>query len=251
YDPLRRAGATARLMLERAAASTWGVPAAQCRADNHRIVNSDGRTLGFGELVVQAARQKVPAAEELRFKTSAECRYVGRGVPIVDMADICTGKGIYGIDARMPGMLYASIERSPVLGGTLKSYDDKETRKVKGVRKTVVLEPARPPYGFQALGGIAVLADSSWAAQQGRKKLKVTWEPGENAGYDSEAFRNSLLETVRKPQKVVRSIGDVDAAFARGGTIHEAEYYVPHLAHATMEPPAAVAEFKNGKVTIW
>src|SRR6185369_3073322 len=215
YDPLRRAGATARLMLERAAASTWGVPAAQCRADNHRIVNSDGRTLGFGELVVQAARQKVPAAEELRFKTSAECRYVGRGVPIVDMADICTGKGIYGIDARMPGMVYASIERSPVLGGTLKSFDDKETRKVKGVLRTVVIEAAVPPYGLQALGGIAVIADSSWAALQGRQKLKVVWEPGPNAGYESAAFKESLLATVRQPQKVVRNLGDVDAAFAK------------------------------------
>jgi isoquinoline 1-oxidoreductase beta subunit len=250
YDPLRRAGATARLMLERAAAATWGVPAAQCRAQNHRVVHSDGRTLGFGELTVLAAKQPVPAMEELRFKTPSEFRYIGHGVPIVDMTDICTGKGIFGIDARMPGMVYASIERSPVLGGKLKSFDDKETRKVKGVLRTVVIDAAEPPYGFQALGGIAVIADSSWAAQEGRKKLKVTWEPGENAGYDSEAFRNSLLETVRKPQKVVRNIGDVEAAFAKGGTIHEAEYYAPHLAHATMEPPAAVAEFKNGKVTI-
>ena len=251
YDPLRRAGATARLMLERAAAATWGVPAVQCRANNHRVVNSDGRSLGFGELARQAAKQKVPAAEELRFKTPSECRYVGRGVPIVDLADICRGKAVYGIDARLPGMLYASIERSPVLGGRLKSYDDAATRKVKGVQRTVVLEAAQPPYGFQPLGGVVVLATSTWAALQGRRKLKVAWEAGENAGYDSEAFRNSLLETVRKPQKVVRSIGDVEAVFAKGGTMHEAEYYVPHLAHATMEPPAAVAEFKNGKVTVW
>jgi len=251
YDPLRQAGATARLMLERAAAATWGVPAVQCRAHNHQVVNSDGRTLGFGELVILAAKQPVPGKEELRFKTPSECRYVGHGVPIVDLADICRGTAIYGTDARLPGMLYASIERSPVLGGRLKSYDDKETRKVKGVRQTVVLEAAQPPYGFQALGGVAVLATSSWAAQQGRQKLKVTWEPGANAGYDSESFKKSLLETVRQPQKIVRSIGDVDAVFAKGGTIHEAEYYTPHLAHATMEPPSSVAEFKNGKVTVW
>src|SRR6185369_7771949 len=189
--------------------------------------------------------------EELRFKTPAEFRYMGHGVPIVDLADICTGKAIYGIDANMPGMLHASIERSPVLGGRLKSYDDRETRKVKGVLRTIVIEAAQPPYGFQALGGIAVIADSTWAALQGRKKLKVIWEPGANAGYESEAFKKSLLETVRQPQKVVRNTGDVEAAFARGGTIHEAEYYTPHLAHATMEPPAAVAEYKNGKVTVW
>ncbi|HXE41371.1 MAG TPA: molybdopterin cofactor-binding domain-containing protein, partial [Azonexus sp.] len=251
YLPLRQAGATARLMLERAAAAKWGVPVAECRAKNHQVVHSGGRALGFGELATLAAGQPVPAKEELRFKTPAEFRYIGHGVPIVDLADICTGKAIYGIDANMPGMLHASIERSPVLGGRLKSYDDRETRKVKGVLRTIVIEAAQPPYGFQALGGIAVIADSTWAALQGRKKLKVAWEPGANAGYESEAFRKSLLETVRQPQKVVRNIGDVEAAFARGGTIHEAEYYVPHLAHATMEPPAAVADFRNGKVTVW
>ncbi|GFE56253.1 xanthine dehydrogenase family protein molybdopterin-binding subunit [Geobacter sp. AOG1] len=251
YAPLRQAGATARLMLERAAAATWGVPAAECRARNHQVVHAGGRTVGFGELVVRAAKQPIPGKDELRFKTPADFRYIGKGVPIVDFDDICTGKGIYGIDARMPGMVYASIERSPVLGGRLTSYDDKEARKVKGVLRTVTIEAAQPPYGFQALGGIAVIATSSWAALRGRQKLKVAWEPGANAGYESESFRTTLLETVRRPQKVVRSIGDVDAVFARGGTIREAEYYVPHLAHATMEPPAAVAEYKNGKVTAW
>jgi len=251
YDALRRAGATARLMLERAAAARWGVPVAECRASNHRVVHVDGRSLGFGELVSLAAKQPLPGSKELRLKTPAEFRYIGKGVPIVDLSDICTGKAIFGIDARMPGMVYASIERSPVLGDRLKSYDDTEARKVKGVLRTVVIEAAKPPYGFQALGGVAVIADSTWAALQGRQKLKVVWEPGDNASYDSEAFRESLLETVRTPQKAVRTIGDVDAVFAKGETMHEAEYYVPHLAHATMEPPAAVAEYKNGKVTTW
>jgi isoquinoline 1-oxidoreductase subunit beta len=251
YLPLRQAGATARLMLERAAAAQWGVPVAECRAQNHQVVHRDGRTLGFGELASLAAKQPLPGKEELRFKTPAEFRYIGQGVPIVDMADLCTGKGIFGIDARMPGMVYASIERSPVLGGQLKSYDDKETRQVKGVLRTVVIEAAQPPYGLQALGGIAVLADSTWAALQGRKKLKVVWEDGANAGYDSAVFKESLLATVRQPQKVVRNLGDVESAFAQGGTILEAEYYTPHLAHAPMEPPAAVAEYKDGKVTIW
>jgi isoquinoline 1-oxidoreductase beta subunit len=251
YDTLRQAGATARLMLERAAAATWGVPVAECLARNHQVVHTGGRTLGFGELVAAAAKQPVPGKVELSFKTPAEFRYIGTGVPIIDLGDICTGKATYGIDARMPGMVYASIERSPVLGGRLKSYDDKEARKVKGVMRTVVIEAAAPPYAFHALGGVAVIADGTWAAMQGRAKLKVFWEPGANADYDSEAFRKLLLETVRKPQKVVRSIGDVDAAFASTVNIHEGEYYVPHLAHVTMEPPAAVAKYGNGKVTVW
>src|SRR6185369_12149213 len=128
YLPLRRAGATARLMLERAAAEKWGVPVAECQAHMHQVVHQDGRALPFGALATLAAGQKLPGTEELRYKTPSEFRYIGVGVPIVDLADICTGKAVYGIDARMPGMLHASIERSPVLGGTLKSYDDRQTR---------------------------------------------------------------------------------------------------------------------------
>ena len=251
YLPLRQAGAAARLMLERAAAGKWGVPAAECRAQKHQVVHGSGRTLGFAALVPLAARLPVPAVEELRLKTPSEFRYIGVGVPAVDFDDICTGKASYGIDAFLPGVLHASIERPPVLGGTLKSYDDQETLKVKGVLKTVVLDTPQPPYLFQALGGVAVLAESSWAALQGRRKLKLDWEPGANGSYDSRRYRETLLETVRKPQQVVRNIGDVAAAFARGGKIHEAEYYAPHLAHATMEPPAALADYRDGKVTIW
>jgi isoquinoline 1-oxidoreductase subunit beta len=187
----------------------------------------------------------------LYFKSPAEFRYIGKGVPSVDLDDMCMGKAIYGIDVQIPGMVYASIERSPVLGGTLQSFDDRETRQVRGVQQTVMLEAAKPPYAFQALGGVAVIADNTWAAMQGRQKSKVMWEPGENARFESEAYKQSLLETARQPQKVVRNVGDVAAAFARASQIHEAEYYVPHLAHAPMELPAAVAEYKDGKVVVW
>jgi isoquinoline 1-oxidoreductase beta subunit len=228
------------------------VPVSQCQAFNHQIIHvPSGRSLGYGELVPLAAQQPVPKQEELRLKSPAEFRYIGVGVPIVDLDAICTGKATYGIDARMPGMVYASIARSPVIGGTLKSYDDQETRQVRGVQQTVVIPPAKPPYAFQALGGVAVIADSTWAAMQGRQKLKVEWDPGENASYDSEAYKRSLFETAEKPQKVLRHVGDVDAEFARAGQIHEAAYYVPLLAHAPLEPPAAVAEYKDGKVVAW
>ncbi len=193
----------------------------------------------------------MPKKAELRFKTPEEFRYIGTGVPIVDFDAMCTGKAVYGIDAQMPGMVYASIERSPVLGGSLKAFDDQETRQVRGVQQTVVIDAAKPPYGFQALGGVAVIADNTWAAMQGRQKLKVEWDPGAHASFDSEAYKQSLLETTRQPQKVVRHVGNVEAAFARASQIHEAEYYVPHLAHAPMEPPAAVAAYKDGKVVAW
>ncbi|HEV2666057.1 MAG TPA: molybdopterin cofactor-binding domain-containing protein [Blastocatellia bacterium] len=252
YDAMREAGASARMMLESAAAAQWGVPVAECKAQNHEVVHAGGgRKLGYGELAASAAKQPVPKKEELKFKSPAEYRYIGKDTPTVDRDDICAGRGIFGIDATMPGMVYASIARSPVFGGKLKSYDDQETRKVRGVQKTVEIPAFKPPHGFKALGGVAVIADNTWAAMKGREKLKVEWEAGENASYDSAAYKQSLLETVRKPQKVVRNVGDVDAEFARGGKIHEAEYYVPHLAHAPMEPPAAVAEFKDGKALIY
>ncbi len=252
YDAMREAGASARMMLESAAAAQWGVPVAECKAQNHFVVHAgSGRKLGYGELAALAAKQPAPKKEELKFKSPSEYRYIGKELPTVDRDDICAGRGVFGIDATMPGMVYAVVARSPVFGGKLKSYDDQEARKVRGVLKVAQIPPFKPPHRFQALGGVAVIASNTWAAMKGREKLKVEWEPGENASYDSAAYKQSLLETVRKPQKVVRNVGDVDAEFAKGGKIHEAEYYVPHLAHAPMEPPAAVAEFKDGKALIY
>lgn len=250
-DAMRDAGATARMMLEAAAAAKWGVPVGECKAQNHQVVHTTSkRKLGYGELAALAAQQPVPKKEELKYKPASEYRYIGKDVPMVDRDDICAGRGTFGVDARMPGMVYASIERSPVLGGKLKSFDDQEARKVPGVQQTVVIPGFKPPHAFQALGGVAVIADNTWSAMKGREALKVEWDAGENASYNSPAYKQLLLETVRKPQKVVRNVGDVDAEFAKGGKTHEAEYYVPHLSHAPMEPPAAVAEFKDGKVVV-
>jgi isoquinoline 1-oxidoreductase subunit beta len=251
YEPMRRAGATGRLMLESAAAATWGVPVSECKAQNHEVVHSSGKKLGFGELVAAAAKQPVPKPEALKFKSPSEYRYVGKDLPITDLDDIVTGKGIYGQDAKMPGMVYASIERAPVFGGVLKNVNDADAKAVKGVSSTALLDPFKPPCGFQALGGVAVIADSTWAAMQGRKKLKIDWDLGDNEGYESGSFRKEMEQTVTKPGQVARSEGDVDAAFAKSSKLHEVLYYTPTLAHAPMEPPAAVAEFKNGKVVCY
>ena len=252
YDPMREAGATARVMLEGAAASKWGVPVSECQAKNHEVIHTKSdRKLGFGELVALASKQPVPKKEQLKFKSPAEYRYVGKNVPITDLDDILAGHAVFGMDARVPGMVYASIEHPPVFGGKLKSFDDAESRKVRGVSKTLTIPPFTPPYGFQPLGGVAVIADNTWAAMQGRRKLKVDWDLGPNASLDSAAYKKTLQDTARKACKVARNDGDVDAAFKKAGKVHEAEYYVPHLAHASMEPPVAVAEFKNGKVELW
>jgi isoquinoline 1-oxidoreductase subunit beta len=252
YDAMRQAGASARAMLIQAASAKWGVPAAECETEPHFVVHrASKRRAGYGELVAAASKLPVPKKEDLKLKPRSAWRYIGKGASAYDLDACCTGKAIYGMDARMEGMVYASIEHPPVLGGKVKSYDDKDALKVAGVLETVAIDPFQPPHAFQPLGGVAVIAENTWAAFQGRSKLNVTWDHGANAVYNSEQYKKELQETARKPGAVARNEGDVDAAFAGGGKIIEAEYYVPHLAHAPMEPPAAVAEFKDGKVTIW
>ncbi|MGB2623666.1 MAG: molybdopterin cofactor-binding domain-containing protein [Candidatus Acidiferrum sp.] len=252
FAPLREAGATARLMLVRAAAKQWGVPEAQCATELHHVIHkASGKKLGYGELASAASALEVPAKDEVKLKPRSAWRYIGKPAPGYDLRAMCTGKAKYGQDARMPGMLYASVAHPPVLGSTVKSLDDSAARSVAGVKQTATIDTFKPPVLFQALGGVAVLADSTWAAFQGKKKLKIEWENSSHAVFNSDPYKKELQETARKPGKVVRELGDVDAAFAKGGKIVEAEYYAPLLAHAPMEPPAALAIYREGKVEAW
>ncbi len=252
FDAMREAGATARLMLVRAAAKKWGVPENECSTDLHVVVHkASGKRIGYGELAADAAKLEVPKREELKLKSKSEWRYIGKGLSSYDLKDMVTGKAGYGIDARMDGMLYANVAHPPVLGSTVKSVDDKAALAVKGVKQTATLDTFKPPIMFQALGGVAVVADSTWAAIEGKKKLKIEWNETGHKNYSSDAYRKELEETSRKPAKVVREVGNVDAAFAKGGKLIEAEYYAPVLAHASMEPPAALAHYKDGKVELW
>ena len=252
YDAFRRAGASARTMLVSAAAAQWNVPAAQCVARNHEVIHeASGRRLAFGALVPAAAKLTVPKPEELQFKPKTAWRMVGKDTATYDQKDIVTGKAQFGLDVYREGMVYATIEHPPVLGGTAKSVDDKAALAVKGVQQTVALDTFKPPHLFQPLGGVAVIADSTWAAIKGRRALKVEWNDGAHAGFESEAFKQQMLATVKQTGKVFRNHGNVDAEFAKGGKVLEAMYYTPMAAHASMEPPAAVAEFNGGKATIW
>jgi isoquinoline 1-oxidoreductase beta subunit len=252
YNAMREAGAMARFMLMQAAAQQWGVPAAECETDLHVVVHrSTNRRAGFGQLATAAAKLPVPKREELKLKPKSAWRYIGKGEVSYDLEALVTGKAIYGMDARLDGMVYASVERPPVLGGKVKSYDDKEALKVRGVRQTVPIDPFKPPPAFQPLGGIAVIADNTWAAFQGRKKLNIGWDNGPNEIYTSDAYKNELRATSHHPCKVVRNIGDADSAFAKASKVCEADYYVPLLAHAAMEPLVALAEFRDGKATVW
>ena len=254
YDGMRVAGATARLMLIQAAAAQWGVPAAECETELHVVVHrATKRTAGYGELATAASKLPVPPKEDLKFKPKSAWRYIGKGEPSYDLTSFVSGAAMYGMDARVDGMVYASVERPPVLGGKVKSYDDRDALKVAGVRQVVPIDPFQPPAAFQPLGGIAVIADNTWAAFQGRKKLNIEWENGPNESYDSAAYQKELRETSHQPCKLVRNVGDADAAFAKSDKdkIYEADYYVPLLAHVSMEPLVALAEFKGGKATVW
>jgi isoquinoline 1-oxidoreductase beta subunit len=239
-------------MLIQAAAQQWGVPASECETELHVVVHrATKRSAGYGELATAAAKLPVPRAEDLQFKAKDARRFIGKGAPSRDLGPIVSGAAIYGMDAQMEGMVYASVERPPVLGGKVKSFDETDALQVAGVRQIVPLDPFQPPPAFQPLGGVAVIADSTWAAFQGRKKLNIVWENGPNETYDSDTYKSELRATSHSPCKVARNIGDADAEFAKSTNIHEADYYVPLLAHAAMEPLVALAEFKDGKVTAW
>jgi isoquinoline 1-oxidoreductase beta subunit len=252
FDTLRESGAAGRLMLVRAAAQKWGVPEKECATEPGVVVHAkSGKKSSYGELAEAAAKQPVPKKEELQLKERSGWRYIGKPAKGYDLTDMSSGKAKYGQDARMEGMVYASVLHPPVFGSAVKSVDDSATLKVGGVKQTVKLEPFKPPVMYQNLGGVAVIADNTWAAMQGKKKLKVEWTPSEHSKWTSDAYRKELEATSLKPCKVVRENGNVDAEFAKGGKVVEAQYYAPMLAHATMEPPAALANVKDGKVEIW
>lgn len=249
---MREAGATVRLMLEQSAAVQWDVDVAECKADFHTVVHlPTGRVLDYRELVAGAAELSVPGPEQIALKNPDQFRYIGKPLPIVDLHDMTHGKARYGADTRLPGMKYAAIARPPVVLGKVKSYDASKTMKIPGVEQIIELPPAEAPVGFQALGGIAVIASNSWAALRGRDLLAVEWEEGANANYNSTEFKQVLLETVRLPGAALRTQGDADSAIDSAAKTIEAEYYAPHLAHASMEPPAAVASVTPEFCEIW
>lgn len=251
--PMRQIGAMARAMLEAAAAKRLGVPANEVKAVNHEVVHSaSGKRLGFGELAADAANQPVPAVDSVQLKSPKDFRYLGKGqVSVVDLHDITVGKARYGADVRLPGMKYAVIARPPVTGGKVKSFDSAEALKVPGVEQVLEVKGWPWPSKFQPLGGVAVVARNTGAAIKGRDALKVEWDDGPNAAYDSVAYRAELEAAARQPGLVVRQEGDVEAALKSADKIVTGEYYLPHFAHASMEPPVAVADVKGDKAEIW
>lgn len=252
FTELRYVGATARTMLVTVAARRWGVSPSTCVARDHAVFHPPSqRTLGFGELASEAAKLPVPARKDVTLRPRSELKHLGQELPLLDGPGIVTGKAVFGADVVLPGMLTAMVVRPPVAGGRAVRHDATRALAVPGVKHVVELPAPKLPFAFQPLGGIAVVAENTWAAMRGRAALDVTWEHGDNGGYDSEAYKQELTRALDTAGKVVRQVGDAHAALAKATRRVEAEYHSPHLAHAPMEPPVAVAKFEGGRCEAW
>jgi isoquinoline 1-oxidoreductase beta subunit len=251
--PMRQAGAAARMMLEEVAARRWAVPASDVEATNHEVVQkSTGNSFGYGELAADASKVEAPPAKRLRLKDPSQFRYIGKdGINNVDAFDVTTGRAQYGQDVRLPGQKCAVIARPPVMGGKVVSHDPTDAKKIPGVVQIVEIPTAPSPPAFLPSGGIAIVANNTWAAIQGRAALKIVWDHGPHQIYDSNVYRAEMEATARQPGKVLRSEGDATRALEGADKRVVAEYYIPHLAHATMEPPSATARIVDGKAEIW
>lgn len=255
FVPMRRVGAAARHMLEAAAAARWSVPIAEVRAVQHEVVHQPtGRRFGYGELAADAAKVPVPQVNALKLKDKADFRYIGKErVRLVDLEAIGKGLATYGMDMRLPGMVYAVVARPPVVGGKLRRVDSAKALAVPGVLKVVEVPAFKGAPGFHPLGGVAVVARNTWSAMQGRAALEIEWDDGPNGGYESAAYRQTLEAAARTPGKVVRSAGDALQAWSQAPRAERfaAEYYVPHLAHASMEPPVAAVQIRGDHAEVW
>lgn len=253
--PMRRVGAAARQMLEAAAAARWSVPVSEVKAIEHEVLHSPtGRRLGYGELALEAAQQTVPTGDALKLKERDEFRYIGKNlVRLVDLEAIGKGRAIYGMDMHMPDMVYAVVARPPVVGGTLRHVDSSKAFDVPGVIKVIEIPTFQGAPAFQPLGGVAVVARNTWSAIQGRAALEIEWDDGSNGSYDSVVYRKTLEEASRTPGKVMRDQGNAIQTWDQAPENERitAEYYVPHLAHATMEPPAATIQIRDGHAEVW
>jgi isoquinoline 1-oxidoreductase beta subunit len=239
YEPMRRTGAAAREMLVQAAAARWGVDASQCRAENGSVVNLATKArLSYGSLADAASKLPVPAS--VRLKDPSQFRLIGRSIPRVDTPAKVTGRAVFGIDVQLPGMLYATVARSPVFGGKVARFDASKARAVPGVTHVV-----------QIPQGVAVVASNTWAAMQGRRALQVEFDEGPNAALTSDGIRQTFASLIEKPGAVAEHHGDGDAALARAARRLEATYEAPYLAHARMEPYACVAHVRGGECDVW
>ncbi len=252
FKRFRMAGASMRQMLTQAAANEWGVDISECSSELGVIKHSSGKTLTYGDVAAAASQLEVPAEDSVKLKSRKEWRYIGKDQTSFTIPDVIRGKGTYGIDVRVPNMLYAVVARPPTVFGRIKSLNDRAALAVRGVTKVIRLpDPQGEAAAFQQLGGVAVIATDTWAAIQGREALEIEWEAGANGNYDSESYGRQLRATARKSGAVKLKRGDVAAAMEGAAKTVTAEYYAAHLSQSPMEPPSATAQWTDGKVECW
>ncbi len=239
WEPLRKAGATAAEMLVQAASQKWGIPKGQCRVENNSVMNlATKERLSYGSLAEAASRLPVP--QNVALKDPTQFKLVGKPQKRMDTPGKVSGKTTFGIDVKVPDMLYATLQRCPVFGGKVASFDASKAKAVPGVRQVV-----------QTPSGVAVLADNTWAAMEGRKALVVQWDEGALANTSSATIRKTFADLAEKPGAVARKEGDVAAALNASAKKIDAVYEVPYLSHAPMEPLNAVAHVRPDGCDVW
>jgi isoquinoline 1-oxidoreductase subunit beta len=240
WDPMRLAGASAREMLVAAAAKKWNVAAAECSTHAGQVLHKgSSRNIGYGELAAEAAQMEPP--QHPRLKERSEYTLIGKRTPRLDMKAKVTGSAVFGIDVRQPDMLYAAVMQCPVFGGSLKSHDDSRIKNAPGYKGTAAVA-----------NGIAVVADSYWRARQAMAQLAVTWDEGPNAALDSKAIFAQFTRDLAQGDPVkYHAEGDAEAALGKAAKVVEAQYQVPFLAHAAMEPMNCTALVKDGSCEVW
>jgi isoquinoline 1-oxidoreductase beta subunit len=240
YDPMRRTGAAARDMLVQAAATRWGIDKSQCRTDNGAVINTVTKArLSYGSLAEAASKLPVPA--NVTLKDPSQFTLIGKPLQRVDTPAKVTGKAVFGIDVRLPGMLHAVVARCPVFGGKVARFDGTKAKAVPGVSQVV-----------QIPQGIAVVASNTWAAMEGRRVLQIEWDEGPNATLTAAGIRETLINLTLKPGGgIAEQHGDVSKSLSLVSQPIEATYEAPYLAHARLEPHACVAQIKDGVCEIW
>jgi len=246
WIPMRTAGATAREMLIAAAAQKWGVDASECHAENGAVVHTATKRRATYGSIAEAASKLAPPTD-VKLKDPSQFKVVGKPTKRLDTPDKVCGKATFGIDARRPGMLHASVEHCPVFGGSVASFDGTKAKAIPGVKDVLPIMTGQPP----VMTGVAVVADNTWTAFQGRKALEITWNEGPNAGASNATIFKTFEERVQTPGVVARKEGDAELAMSGGAQKIEAVYSAPYQAHATMEPMNCVADVQADRVDLW